>query len=116
MNVNAIMDLSAIIPVFMNYASIVLGVMFLLVFTVNIIVEVVKRLVPKTPTDLVVFIVSILVTVLALYIVATIMEITVMWHYAVGAVVLGIFVAYAAMFGFDKFKELYNRLKEINGN
>lgn len=114
MNVNAIMDLSAIVPVLMNYASIVLGVMFLLVFTVNIIVEVVKRLVPKTPTDLVVFIVSILVTVLALYIVATIMEITVMWYYAVGAVVLGVFVAYAAMFGFDKFKELYDRLKEIN--
>lgn len=114
MNVNAIMDLNAIVPALMNYASIVLGIMFLLVFTVNIIVEVVKRLVPKTPTDLVVFIVSILVTVLALYIVATIMEITVMWYYAVGAVVLGIFVAYAAMFGFDKFKELYDRLKEIN--
>ena len=78
--------------------------MFLLVFTVNIIVEVVKRLVPKIPTDLVVFIVSILVTMLALYILATVMNVTVMWYYAVGAVVLGIFVAYAAMFGFDKFR------------
>ena len=87
--------------------------MFLLVFTVNIIVEVVKRLVPKIPTDLVVFIVSILVTMLALYILATVMNVTVMWYYAVGAVVLGIFVAYAAMFGFDKFTELYERLKNI---
>lgn len=110
------MDIYAIIPALMNYASIVLGIMSLLVFTVNIIVEVVKRLVPKTPTDLVVFIVSVLITVLALYIVATIMEITVMWYYAVGAVVLGIFVAYAAMFGFDKFKELYDRIKNINSN
>lgn len=112
MNFN-IMDLNAIVPALMNYASIILGIMFLLVFTVNIIVEVVKRLVPKIPTDLVVFIVSILVTMLALYILATVMNVTVMWYYAVGAVVLGIFVAYAAMFGFDKFTELYERLKNI---
>ena len=44
------------------------------------------------------------------------MKITVMWYYAVGAVVLGVFVAYAAMFGFDKFKELYDRLNAIKGN
>ena len=111
-----VIDFNAIIPVLMNYASILLGIMFLLVFTVNIIVEVVKRLVPKIPTDLVVFIVSILVTMLALYILATVMNVTVMWYYAVGAVVLGIFVAYAAMFGFDKFTELYERLKNIKGN
>ena len=41
------------------------------------------------------------------------MEITVMWYYAVGAVVLGIGVAYAAMFGWDKFTALWSRLKEL---
>ena len=71
--------------------------MFLLTFTVNIIVEVVKRLIPKVPTDIVVFIISIVITVLALYIAASVMKITVMWYYAVGAVVLGVFVAYAAI-------------------
>lgn len=106
-------DINAIAPVLLNYASILLGVMFLLVFTVNVIVEVVKRLIPKVPTDLVVFIVSIVVTMLALWICASAMKITIMWYYAVGALVLGIFVAYAAMFGFDKFKELYDRLKSV---
>ena len=47
---------------------------------------------------------------LALSIAASVLQITVMWHYAVGAVILGIFVAYAVMFGFDKFKELWERL------
>ena len=107
------MDINAIIPNLINYASVLLGIMFLLVFAVNIIVEVTKRLIPKVPTDIVVFIVSIAVTVLALLIAAAVMEITIMWYYAVGAVVLGIFVAYAAMFGFDKFKELYDRLKTL---
>ena len=110
------MDYIAIVNNLMNYASILLGIMFLLTFTVNIIVEVVKRLIPKVPTDIVVFIISIVITVLALYIAASVMKITVMWYYAVGAVILGVFVAYAAMFGFDKFKELYDRLNAVKGN
>ena len=99
----------------LSYGSIILGVLFVLTTTVNLIVEVAKRLLPKIPTDLVVFIVSIVLTVLALFIGAEIMQITVMWYYAVGAVVLGIGVAYAAMFGWDKFTALWSRLKELIG-
>lgn len=105
------MDINTIISTFMNYASWFLFALYLLVLTVNIIVEVVKRLIP-VPTDIVVFIVSIAVTVLALFIAAEVLQITVMWYYAVGAVVLGVFVAYAAMFGFDKFKEVWDRLAQ----
>ena len=108
------MDINAIINIIIEYASILLGIMFLLVFAVNVIVEVTKRLFPRTPTDLVVFIVSIAITVLAGWIACEVLAISIMWHYAVGAVVLGIFVAYAAMFGFDKFKELFDRLKAFN--
>lgn len=103
------MDITTFINAVINYGSYFLLALYVLVVIVNIIVEVIKRLIP-VPTDIVVFVVSIAVTVLALYIVATIMEITVMWYYAVGAVVLGIFVAYAAMFGFDKFKEIWEKL------
>ena len=99
-----------IINAIMNYASIILGIMAMLTFAVNIIVEVAKRLIPNVPTDIVVFIVSIVITILALFIAAEVLQITIMWYYCVGAVILGIFVAYAAMFGFDKFKEMYTRL------
>lgn len=109
------MDINVIINAIINYASWFMLCLYLLVLTVNIIVEVIKRLIP-VPTDIVVFIVSIVITVLALYIAASVMKITVMWYYAVGAVILGVFVAYAAMFGFDKFKELYDRLNAIKGN
>ena len=103
------MDINTIINAIMNYASWFMLILYLLVLTVNIIVEVVNRLIP-VPTDIVVFIVSIAVTMLALFIAAEVLQITVMWYYAVGAVVLGIFVAYAAMFGFDKFKEVWDKL------
>lgn len=107
------MDYTVIINTIFNCASIVLGVIFLLTTAVQLITEVVKRLLPKVPTDLVVFVLSITLSILALYIAGEVMAITVMWYYAVGAVVLGIFVAYAAMFGWDKFTALWNRLLEF---
>lgn len=105
------MDINTIINTVINYASYLLLALYVLVLTVKIITEVIKRLIP-VPTDIVVFIVSIAVTVLALFIAAEVLQITVMWYYAVGAVVLGVFVAYAAMFGFDKFKEVWDKLSQ----
>lgn len=107
------MNYEAIIAAIVEYGSIILGIMFALTTAVQLIVEVAKRLIPKIPTDLVVFIVSIALTVLAMLIAADVLEISVMWYYAVGAVILGIFVAYAAMFGFDKFTALWARLAEM---
>ena len=105
------MDYATIINTVFYYGSIVLAAMALLVFATTIIVEVVKGLFPKMPTNFVAVIVSLVVTVLAVLILCAVMKITVMWYYAVGAVVLGLFVGYAAMFGFDKFKEAWDKLK-----
>ena len=109
------MTFATIINAVLEYGSIILGIMFALTTAVQLIVEVVKRLVPKVPTDLVVFLVSIALAVLMLFIGAEVLQITVMWYYAVGAVILGIFVAYAAMFGFDKFTALWGRLTDYVG-
>lgn len=106
------MNFESIMMLMCEYGYIILGAMFALTTAVQLIVEVVKRLVPKVPTDLVVFLVSIALSVLALFIGAEILQITIMWYYAIGAVILGIFVAYAAMFGFDKFTELWRRLTD----
>ena len=42
------------------------------------------------------------------------MKLAILWYYVVAAFLLGLFVAYAAMFGFDKFKQALTRLKELN--
>ena len=107
------MNLNTLIMAICEYGSTILGILFALTTAVQLIVEVVKRLLPKIPTDLVVFVISIALTVLAMFISAEVLAITVMWYYAVGAVILGIFVAYAAMFGFDKFTALWSRLTEF---
>ena len=105
------MDYTVIINALIHYGSIVLFCMAGLVFATNLIVELVKNLFPKVPTNFVAVVVSLILTELALYIACAAMEITVMWYYAVGAVVLGLFVGYAAMFGFDKFKDAWDKLK-----
>ena len=105
------MAFSDILNMIIHYGSVFAAIMLALVTAVTMIVEVLKRLLPKVPTDLVVFVVSITLTVLALYIYAAVMQITVMWYYAIGAVTVGFAVAYAAMFGWDKFTALWSRLK-----
>ena len=105
------MDYTTIVNTLVNYGSILMALLAALVFVTNIIVEVIKTAFRRTPTSLVTIVVAIVVTVLTMCIAAAVLEITVMWYYAVGAVVLGIFVAYAAMFGFDKFKDAWEKLK-----
>lgn len=107
------MDYTTIINAIFNYGSILLAIMAVLVIATTLIVEVVKNLFPKVPTNFVAVIVSLLITVLAMLVLCAVMEITVMWYYAVGAVVLGLFVSYVAMFGFDKFKAAWEKLKVL---
>ena len=107
------MDYTNIINTLFSYGSILLAAMAVLVFVTSIIVEVVKNLFPKIPTNFVAVAVAEIVTVLAAIILCAVLKITVMWYYAVGAVVLGLFVSYAAMFGFDKFKAAWEKVKAL---
>ena len=104
------MEINLFINYVLEYSSIFLFVLGILVFITNIIVQVIKDLFPKIHTNYIVVVIAMIITVLALMIVCAVMEITVMWYYAVGAVVLGIFVAYVAMFGFDKFKAMWDKI------
>lgn len=95
----------------MHYASILMEVMAALVFVTNIVVEVFKNLFPKLPTNILAVIVAILVTGLAESMAITYYAIPFAWYFVPAALIMGIFVAYAAMFGFDKFKEAFEKLK-----
>lgn len=107
------MDYTTIVNAIVHYGSILMAVMAVLVFATTIIVQVIKNLFPKVPTNFVAVIVALTITILAMLVLCSVMEITIMWYYAVGAVVLGLFVSYAAMFGFDKFKAAWEKLKAL---
>lgn len=82
-----------------------------LVALTNIFVQVLKQLIGEyLPTSLVAFIVAIVLTLLAFFAWASYTQLAVEWYYIPGAVVTGVLVAYAAMFGFDKLKEILDGL------
>ena len=97
--------------------SIILFLVLVLMVVTNIVTEVLKGLVwQKLPTNILAFLVAMTVTLLAFFAVCQIMGIRVVWYMIVGAVVLGIFVAYAAMYGFDKFKQTIEQIKPVKLN
>lgn len=83
-----------------------------LVALTNVVVQVAKQLLPKVPTNLVALVVAVLLTVAAGVAYCQINVIAITWYMCVGLVMAGFMVAYAAMFGFDKLKEIMNWTKE----
>ena len=104
---------------FMQYiplaiSAILLVTLILMVIT-NIIVQVLKKLTwGKIPTNILAFIVAMVVTLLAFFAVCQIMGWAVTWYMVAGAVALGVFVCYAAMFGFDKLREALEQITNWN--
>ena len=54
------------------------------------------------------------VTLVAFFALCQIMGWVVTWYMVAGAVALGLFVAYAAMFGFDKLREALEQITDWN--
>ena len=91
--------------------SAVLLIVAILVVITNIIVQVVKKATwDKIPTNLLVVIVSMVLTVGAFLAIFQIKAVAITWYMIAAVLVLGIFVAYAAMFGFDKFREALEQI------
>lgn len=88
-----------------------LAVVGALAFLVTVVTEVVKGLgiFKKVPTDLVVIVLSLAVTLTAFFAYMDYAKITVLWYYVVAAVTLGFIVAFIAMYGWTKLNEIWQR-------
>ena len=94
--------------------SVILPLVLVLMVVTNIIVEVLKKLTwERLPTNILVFVVAMAVTLLAFLAACQIMGVRILWYMVAGAVVLGVFVAYAAMFGFDKLRQTIEQMDQI---
>ena len=94
--------------------STLLIVLTILVGLTNIITEVVKKITwDKIPSSLLAFIVAIVLSIAALFIYLAFMSIAFVWYYIIIAVIIGFMTAYAAMFGFDKLKEIITSWGEL---
>lgn len=90
-----------------------MGAVGAIAFVVSVITQVLKGVKPldKLPTDILVFILSIVLTLVAFFAYAAHIELVIVWYYIVGAMIGGFIVAFVAMYGWTKLKELWDRFK-----
>ena len=78
-----------------------------LVGITNILTEVLKKILwDKIPSSLLAFAIAEAITLIAFFAYCAINVIATPWYYIAAAIIVGFMVAYAAMFGFDKLKEI----------
>ena len=84
-----------------------------LTIVTNIVVQVLKQITwDKLPTNIVALLVALLLTLATGAAYAQMNSITITWYMVAAAVVVGFLTAYAAMFGFDKLREVLEGIKK----
>lgn len=94
--------------------ALILPVVLVLTVITNIIVEALKGLTyGKLPTNILAFLVAMAVTLVAFFAACQILGIPIAWYTVAAAIVLGFFVCFAAMYGFDKLKQTMEQINSI---
>lgn len=91
--------------------TLILAVIGALAFMVSIITQVFKGVgvLSKIPTDILVFILSIGLTVTAFIAYMQFIQQEIIWYMILAAIMAGFIVAFVAMYGWEKFAELWSR-------
>lgn len=93
--------------------SVIISLIGALVVLTNIVVQVLKKATwDKLPTNILVVIISLVLTLGTFFGYCDYKDIAIVWYMVAAAVVLAFMVAYAAMFGFDKLKEAIMQIKK----
>ena len=92
----------------------ILAVIGALAFMVSVITQVFKGVgvLAKIPTDILVFVLSIGMTVTAFVAYMQYIQQTLIWYMILAAVLAGFLVAFVAMYGWEKFAELWDRFRK----
>ena len=92
----------------------ILAVIGALAFIVSVITQVFKGVgvLAKIPTDILVLVLSIGITVTAFVAYMQYIQQTIIWYMILAAILAGFLVAFVAMYGWEKFAELWSRCKK----
>lgn len=97
----------------MYLVPIVLGLMLL----VNMFTEVLKKVVyDKIPTNALVLVLSVVITFIAMFVYLQMANIAFVWYMIFITIAVAFCVAYSAMFGFDKWRQLLDQWLQIKSS
>lgn len=91
--------------------TLILGVIGALAFVVSVITQVFKgvSVLKKLPTDILVLVLSVGITVVAFIAYMQYVQQTILWYMILAAILAGFLVAFVAMYGWEKTTELWKR-------
>lgn len=91
--------------------TIILAIIGTLAFFVSLITQVIKGIgiFARVPTDILVFVLSIGITVAAFVAYMQYLHMTILWYMVLAAIMAGFVVAFVAMYGWEKLSELWKR-------
>lgn len=92
----------------------IVPILFGLMLLVNIFTEVLKKVFVNIPTNALALALSLLVTIVAMFIWLDVKDITFIWWMILVAIAVAFMVAYAAMFGWDKLQQMITQWDNIN--
>lgn len=94
-----------------NSITSLVAVVGALAFMVSVITQVFKGVgvLSKLPTDILVFVLSIGLTLIAFVAYMEHIQQAILWYMVVAAIMAGFIVAFVAMYGWEKFSELWER-------
>lgn len=98
--------------------TVLLAVIGALAFMVSVITQVFKGVgaLSKIPTDILVFVLSIGITVTAFVAYMQYIQMTILWYMILAAIMAGFLVAFIAMYGWEKLSDLWSRFGKVNIN
>ena len=96
--------------------TIILAVIGVLAFCVSVITQVFKGVgvLSKIPTDALVFVLSIGITVAAFVAYMQYINMAVLWYMIPAATMAGFIVAFVAMYGWEKLTDLWKRMSKTD--
>lgn len=96
--------------------TLLIGVIGALAFAVSVITQVIKGVsgLKNIPTDILVFVLSIGITVTAFVAYMDYIQQTIIWYMILAAIMAGFLVAFVAMYGWEKADDLWKRFYKGN--
>ena len=96
--------------------TLIIGIIGVLAFAVSIITQVFKGVsgLKKIPTDILVFVLSIGIKVVAFIAYMQYIQQAILWYMIIAAIMAGFLVAFVAMYGWEKVAELWKRFYKGN--
>ena len=94
--------------------SMLISILGIAAFAVSVITEVLKNIpvFKKVSTELQVLVTSVIISVVGVCVYVDLQNAKYIWYYFVGSIILGIFISFVSMYGWEKLSGIYSRFNK----